>query len=281
LLNAEDDLSRTVRPRLETLGADLSRIYSLQEIVIGKLKRPPVLPDDLELIEELIKQRAIELVTIDPFVAFISGEVDSHKDHHIRLVMHGIRQVCERTQAAIVTVRHLNKVVSVTDPLYRGGGSIAIIGAARSAFLVGKHPNIPEQRVLARVKGNLCAEPEALAYVIEENAEKKPTLEWLGSVELKAEDLLTKSNSCEEEAREERKVKIAGTRLLGALDALDPDRQGVTKTKARELARVSDRDLTCAIADLVADGVIEEVPVKVMTGNGAVRTFEGIRRKPK
>jgi hypothetical protein len=281
LLNAEDDLARTIRPRLETLGADLDRVFSLQEIVIDKLKRPPVLPDDLELIEKLIQDRAIELVTIDPFVAFISGEVDSHKDHHIRLVMHGIRQICERTQAAIVTVRHLNKLVSVTDPMYRGGGSIAIVGAARSAFLVGKHPSIPEQRVLARIKGNLCAEPEALAYVIAENADKKPTVEWVGAVELKAEDLLTKSNACDEEAREDRQVKLAGTRLLGALDALDPDQRGVSKKKARERARISGRDLTCAVADLVGEGIIEEIPVQVISGNGAARTFEGIRRKPK
>src|SRR5262249_53743387 len=154
------------------------------------------------------------------------------------------------------------------------------IGAARSALLVAKHPDFPEHRVLARVKGNLCAEPEALAYSIAaENG--RAMLEWHGSVELKAEDLLNKAKAREDDQQNIRQVKKSGSKLLAALDVIDPDRKGVSKKKAREEARISSRDLTCAITGLTKDGIIEEVPVEVMIGSGAKRQVEGIRRRPK
>ena len=67
--------------------------------------------------------------------------------------------VAARTGACIVIVRHLNKM-SGPAALYRGGGSIGIIGAARMGLLVGRDPDNPEQRVLAFTKSNLARAPE-------------------------------------------------------------------------------------------------------------------------
>ena len=39
----------------------------------------------------------------------------------------------------MLVIRHLNKAAA-NNPLYRGGGIIGIIGAARMAFVVGKDP---------------------------------------------------------------------------------------------------------------------------------------------
>ena len=53
--------------------------------------------------------------------------------------------------------------------MYRGGGSIGLIGAARSGLLVGTDPNDDSgsRRVLAHVKGNLAAPVPSLAFVLE------------------------------------------------------------------------------------------------------------------
>src|SRR5262249_44356010 len=164
ILNAEDDLARTIKPRLLAMDADLSKIHALTELPDGDQGRPPVLPDDLDRIEQTVIDLKVVFVVIDPLMAFLAGKVDAHKDSDVRRVLPRVKMLAERTQAAVLVVRHLNKLGSVSEPLYRGGGSIGIIGAARSALLVAKHPQDPGRRVLARTKGNLSAQPQALSY---------------------------------------------------------------------------------------------------------------------
>jgi RecA-family ATPase len=204
ILNAEDDTARTIRPRLETLGADLDRVHVLNEIPDGDTIRPPILPDDLDLLEAMIGDLGASLLVIDPLMAFLTGKVDSHKDSDIRRVLHRVKLLAERTQAAVIIVRHLNKMVTVADPLYRGGGSIGIIGAARSALLVGKDPTDPEnRRVLCRSKGNLCVEPKALLYSIRSH-EHSAIVQWHGETDLTAFDLLAqKPGKAKREKRDE------------------------------------------------------------------------------
>ena len=83
----------------------------------------------------------------------------------------------------------------------------------------------------------------------------------------------------ETDRRDAEKTKRAGTKLLVALEKLDPDRNGVTKKKVRELAKLSGRDMTCAVTDLIEQVIIEEIPVVVTFGNNAKQTCEGIRRR--
>jgi hypothetical protein len=74
--------------------------------------------------------------------------------------------MAERTGAAVVLVRHLNKTPG-GNVLYRGGGSIGIIGAARSGLVVGRHPRRRGPPCPGRQKNNLSLPPESLAYAIE------------------------------------------------------------------------------------------------------------------
>lgn len=63
-------------------------------------------------------------------------------------------------------VRHLNKG-SGEKAIYRGGGSIGLIGAARLAFAVTLDPASEDERVLlAATKSNIAAKPKTLAYRI-------------------------------------------------------------------------------------------------------------------
>jgi DNA primase catalytic core len=229
ILNAEDDLARTIRPRLETLGADLDRIHALNEIPDGETTRPPTLPDDLDLIEQMVGELSIVLVIIDPLMAFLGGNTDTHKDSDIRRVLHRVKLLAERTQAAVLVVRHLNKLVNVQDPVYRGGGSIGIIGAARSALLVGKDPNDPEnRRVLCRSKGNLCVEPKGLLYSVESH-EHSAIVQWHGETDLRGEDLLGRKPA--KDKRESRDVAVA---FLEGMLANGPCERNFLLEQARE-----------------------------------------------
>ena len=76
--------------------------------------------------------------------------MNSHRDQDVRRALAPLAKLAEDTGAAVLIVRHLNKS-SGGNPLYRGG-SIGIIGAARSALLVASHPEDESRRVLATLK---------------------------------------------------------------------------------------------------------------------------------
>jgi hypothetical protein len=127
------------------------------------------------------------LVIIDPLMAFLSG--DAHKDQDVRRALAQVAAMAERTGAAILIVRHLNKAMGA-NPLYRGGGSIGIIGAARSALLVAEDPKDKERRVLAPLKNNLSETAPSLAFTVGSAQNSAARIEWRGECAFKADQLL-------------------------------------------------------------------------------------------
>jgi AAA domain len=192
LLSAEDDVGDTIRPRLEAAGADLARCWVLDEIHLGdEPPRPPEFPTDLERLEKLIVIHGAALVIIDPLMAYLSGTVDSHRDQDVRRVMAGFKRVAERTGAAILIVRHMNKDKGGGSALYRGSGSIGIVGAARAGLLVAPDPQDDQRRVLAMTKSNLAKQPDALAYrLVNDDLYSCAKVAWDGVTSHTAADLL-------------------------------------------------------------------------------------------
>lgn len=191
MMTAEDGLSDTIRPRLEAAGGDPTRIAALTAVRRKGKECFPSLLKDVELLEGVVRARRARLVVIDPLMAFLFG-ADAHKDQDVRSALAPVAMMAERTGAAVVVVRHLNKGVG-TSAIYRGGGSIGIIGAARAGFLVARDPEDDARRYVACVKNNLAAMPPALAYRIEGTAsgaararfERRP-------IEMTADELLRK-----------------------------------------------------------------------------------------
>jgi len=122
-------------------------------------------------------------------MAFLSGNTNSHRDQDVRRALAPLAGLAERTEAAVLVVRHLNKAAA-NNPLYRGGGSIGIIGAARMAFVVGKDPQDEDRRVLASTKNNLAVQPKSLMFTLEEAEAGAVRVVWLGDTDVSAKDLL-------------------------------------------------------------------------------------------
>src|SRR5690606_9126671 len=89
-----------------------------------------------------------------------------------------------------------------SNPLYRGGGSIGIIGAARAGLLAARDPDDPDRRILAITKSNLAAPVPALRWRIV-TAGSAPTVEWLGATEHTAASLMAEPDGDERTARDE------------------------------------------------------------------------------
>src|SRR5262249_12982879 len=155
------------RPRLDVAGADVGRVVHLTAVRDGSDKRLPDLRD-LDPIRTAIREVNAKLVIVDPLMAYLPGKVDSHRDQDVKRVLAPLAALASETGVAVLVIRHLNKTPS-RNHLYRGGGSIAIIGAARSGLLVAPDPDDQEgkRRVLVSTKSNLSERAEALTYAIE------------------------------------------------------------------------------------------------------------------
>ncbi len=196
IMTMEDGLGDTVRPRLEAAGADLSRVIALTYVLEEPkgdaeqpTKRLPSIPRDVEVLRAAIKKHGARFVVIDPLMAYLTS--DSHKDQEVRQGLAPLADLAEELGVAIVIVRHFNKAAG-GSAIYRGGGSIGIIGAARSAMLVAKDPDDPDgaRRVLASAKCNLSEPPQSLAYHLEGAANGAVRVVWEGDSAHTASQLL-------------------------------------------------------------------------------------------
>jgi hypothetical protein len=169
ILSAEDGLADTIRPRLDAAGADVARVVALDKVKTADEPegRLPTLPEDVPELRRAIERVSADLVIVDPLMAFLGTETNSYRDQDVRHALHPLVKAAEETGAAILVIRHLNKSTGA-NPLYRGGGSIAFIGGARSGLLAAKDPDDDASRVLASTKCNLAPQPESLAFHLEQ-----------------------------------------------------------------------------------------------------------------
>jgi hypothetical protein len=212
LLSAEDDPGDTIVPRLLAAGADLTRVR-LVEGVKGERgeTRLIALPTDLGALESALRETQAVLVVVDPLMAFLDSEVNAHRDQDVRRALAPLARLAERSTAAFLVVRHLNKS-SGAHALYRGGGSIGIIGAARSGLLAARDPEDDERRVLAVTKSNLARRAPSLAYSLVGESETV-RVEWLGECTHSASSLLAVPLDDEERSAIQAAVDFLETEL--------------------------------------------------------------------
>ena len=208
LLSAEDGLADTIRPRLDAAGGDPSRIHALESVSYeaqdGSTRARAFNLSDVTALERTVSEHLPRLVLIDVLMAYLPGQVDSHKDQDVRTVLGELARIADRYGCCIVALRHMNKSGG-SKAMYRGAGSIGIVGAARVGMLAGHDPTdeTGERRVLAVFKSNLAAIPGALTYRLADAPEHGcARIEWTGSSTLKADGLLAAQAEDADELRE-------------------------------------------------------------------------------
>lgn len=163
ILNDEDGIGDTLRPRLDAMGAELSRII---------LKEPTASePFDLSdeghrgNLEALIRKTEADLVVIDPVANYCPG-IEANSDEDVRAVLTPLAQIANRTDSAILFIRHFRKQ-EAAKALHRTSGSVAYGATARSVLAVGKHQG---QRGIGVAMCNLAPKPPVMGFEIRENS---------------------------------------------------------------------------------------------------------------
>ncbi|MBI3104107.1 MAG: AAA family ATPase [Candidatus Rokubacteria bacterium] len=176
LLSAEDGPADTIRPRLDALGGDASKVHLLRAVRRDDAERPFCLAADLPALERAIHETGAVLIVIDPLSAYL-GKTDSYKDAEVRGLLAPLAALAEQYKVAVVVVMHLTKD-SQRRAIHRAGGSIGFVGAARVVLAVGKDAEDEERRLLVPVKTNLSSPPAALAYRIIGRSADAASVEW-------------------------------------------------------------------------------------------------------
>lgn len=177
IASAEDAAADTIVPRLIAAKANLKKISVIREVRIDDEHHYLSLPRDLNRLKKLVVRKGARMLIIDPLNAFLEKGTDTYKDQDIRLVLAPLEALAEETGVAILIIAHLNKKED-SSTLYRVGGSIGFIGAARSVLAVSRTQK--DVRVLYSLKSNLAKSPPSLAYDIKQIKREKEKEEWKG-----------------------------------------------------------------------------------------------------
>lgn len=199
LLILAEDSRATVAKRLRAAGADFKRVAMLDDVK-GKL---PKLPDDISIVENIIVDRKVKLVIIDPFMAFFS--VSAYHDQRVRDALTPLAKLAEKTGVVVLFVRHLTKAGGRNAKM-AGGGTGGILGACRFGYMFAEDPDDPKARVMAVTKFNLDEEPESLEFRIGDGPHgtivkwESETVKWT------ANDLMRRRTVDTEERKEQDEV---------------------------------------------------------------------------
>ena len=195
-ISPEDDPGYTIRPRIEAMGGDPELVTYLNDYLLLD-------EDGFSAIEkELSRQGDYTLIVIDTLFGVVPTSADTNKPNDMRAILNRLSILAADHDLVALVIRHWTKG-DRGKALYRGGGSIDIIGVARSALAVAQHPDDDTLRVVAHVKHNLSERGVSQLYEIKVvEGKERPVLFWRGELELTADDLQA-STPTDPKAREQ------------------------------------------------------------------------------
>lgn len=184
ILNAEDDPERTMRPRLEMAGADLSpdKIHFQ-----GRFR--PLTPEGRQVLEAKIISFKPDLVIIDPLLTYMGSGVDTNQFSQVTEFLTHVDELAREHSLCVICVRHMTKS-SGEHAINKGLGSIGFAARARSVLHIGISRDDPETIGFAHVKSNWSERGQTLLYrLVGGSKTEYPKLEWVEAVDYPAEAL--------------------------------------------------------------------------------------------
>ena len=183
LLSAEDNISNTIRPRLDWLDADVNRVFAMKALLTFDEK-------GFKKLEERIAARQPKMVLFDPLFAYVGGRMNINSDNKVREITNRLSEIAAKHRCAIVALRHLSKAEQRSAKL-AGASSTAWTAAARSVLLFGHQSSDEQARGFVHTKHNLSAKGVSQGYRIERAEDGNAHFYWTGDCELTSDMILS------------------------------------------------------------------------------------------
>lgn len=212
-LTTEEHAESEILPALRVNGADLARVEEIQ----FNPERPESLltfPSKAAVFERAIRERQmrgnpVSLLVVDGLTALLDRKLSAHIDQDVRLAIGVLSQVLARLNLTCIAIRHPSK--SGQGPaIYRGGGSSAFSGIARSVWVVGEDPDDSRKRIMAPVKSSLAVRPRSLRFEIVRR-DSSAGIEWIDECDVTADQVYGSTD-----ARKEKRAGIANVASAAA-----------------------------------------------------------------
>lgn len=234
-MTAEDGLGDTLRPRLDSMKANVRNVYAITGTVDEKGEGVFSF-DDLNLLDGMAASLNPELIVIDPLQAFLGAGVDMHRANETRPVLSRLAALAERRNCAILILRHLSKA-NTTKSIYRGMGSIDFTAAARSVLLAGCDPEDKKIRAIAHIKSSLAPAGASQGYSLT----LRDGFQWTGISDMTASTILGSEATAEKSSKLDETIEWLKSMLVEPKEKRDIEEmaeiEGISKITLRRAAK--------------------------------------------
>lgn len=170
--SGEDDPADTLVPRLIASGADMERVYFVDQMTEGNERRPFDPAKDIPALLAVIEKiGGAAFIIVDPVVNAVAG--DSHKNTETRRALQPLVELADAANAALLGITHFSKGTAGREPIERITGSIAFGALARVVMIAAKEGETEDgaspRRFLARAKSNIGPDEGGFAYELRQD----------------------------------------------------------------------------------------------------------------
>ncbi len=164
--SSEEVVKSVVKPRLMAVGANTSRILTIESSLDEHGEPCSFDPaQDIPLLRrEILNLGSVSLVIIDPMITAVSG--DTNKANDVRRSLKPIVDLAEEFDCTVLGIHHLAKNSEGKSTNDRMLGSQAFAAMARIVLVAAKDEN-SDNRVLAISKSNISKDSGGFNYTIE------------------------------------------------------------------------------------------------------------------
>lgn len=163
-LSREEDLSRTLVPRLIAAGCNLDNVELMR---FDDISDNFSLRTDTALLKELIEEIGnVSLVIVDPISSFVVG-MDSNDGSAVRSVTDPLISLAADLGVCVLCIAHNNKSGANRKDIDRVAGSKQWVAAARMVYSVERDPNDSDRRLVMPIKSNLSTVARGFAFKAE------------------------------------------------------------------------------------------------------------------
>ena len=161
LIVAEDDLARTVKPRLIAAGADESHVHA---IVVDpqNLTGVPMFPTHSAVVTEAVLAHDAKLVIVDPWISTVERNLQVKDPQQARRALDPITKIARNTGAAFLLVAHTNRNGGSLRDRY--GATSVLRQVARVAIVAAEDPKDETMLFVGIDKTNITSRGNASKF---------------------------------------------------------------------------------------------------------------------
>jgi RecA-family ATPase len=164
-------------------------------------------------LEALVIKHKPKILVIDSLMSHVGGDKDVYRGNVMSSMLAPLEALAENRNVIVFALMHMNKQ-DAAKIIYRVGGSVAIVGSARSVLLLADHPSDSTRRVVGHIKSNYARKGDAFEMSVIGHEDGLAVVKYEDKSEIKIEELFQKPDSAGGGKKVQEAQDFLETRLL-------------------------------------------------------------------